>query len=344
MESFIKVKKMSKDSKKALFIVSSPFQALCAIEAIYQYKIDFPIFIALYGQARQNNSNASNIIDQFGFTNNKYELCYQSFKSLLINSRSDIKKINIKKHDIKMIFIGDYFSPSQRIFSVFCSNNPKETIYRCVDDGNSTIEALLWGLNVIRFRSINIFLKLCIAEIFTFFNKVKIKEFFSIFALNNKNYKIEVNTLHHLKGLINISSNKNIYILGTNLCEKNLLAENSYHNYLSLIIQSIKDKFPNEKVIFCPHRGESKKSVSDIADQYNLSIYTSEYTIELDFVLKNISPVAIYSFGSTASYSLKILYPDTHSYIIIPETNNKLLNRTHEEISKVYQEQNIMVL
>ncbi len=335
---------MSKDSKKALFIVSSPFQALCAIEAVYQYKIDFPIFIVLQGQLQKVNSNTIKIIDRFGFAN-KYELCYKSFKSLLINSRFDIKKINIKKHDIKMIFLGNYFSPSQRIFSVFCSSNPKETIYRYMDDGNSTIEALLWGLNVIRFQNIKIFIKLFITEVLTFLNKVNIKEFFSIFSLNNKKYKVEVNTLNHLKELKNLSSKKNIYILGTNTNHSmNLITRNSYYNYLSLIINNIKDNFPNEKVIYCPHRGVSKKSVSETADQFNLSIYIPEYTIELDFVLKNINPVAIYSFGSTASYSLKILYPDTYSYVIIPKTNNKTINRSYEEIAKVYQEQNIIVL
>lgn len=334
---------MTSSSKKALFIVSSPFQAICAIEAVYKYKIDSPVFVILQGQQQKVNSTTIKIFAKCDFEN-KYELVYQSFKKLIKQSPKDINELNFKKDDYRLIFIGDFFSPEQRVFSAYCCKNPKETNFIYLDDGSSTVEAYSWGLNTIRFQNFNTFFKIGVSQLLFLIKGITPNDFFTIFSLKSKTYNSIPNSLNNLKTKIGKKSPANIYILGSNLLNVGLVTIEEYLNFLKIIIENFRSNFIDEKVYYCPHRGESSSFIQKIKFEFNLEIFRPEYTIEFDFVLKDIHPVAIYSFGSTASYTLKMLFPNLHSYTIIPKTNNKVINRSYNEIIKIYQKQNIISL
>jgi len=334
---------MSNQNKSALFIISSPFQAICAIEAVYEYKIDSPVFVILQGQQQKVNLTTSKILKKSGF-DNRYELVYNSFIRLMKQASKDINNLGLNKDEYSLIFLGNYFSPTQRVFSTNCCKNPKVTKFIYLDDGNSTVEAFLWGLNTIRFQNSNSFFKIGVSQLLFLIKGIYPNEFFSIFSLKSKVYKTTPNSLSFLKNKINKKSPSNIYILGSNLLNMGLVSNVEYLKNLKKIIENIHRNFPDEKIYYCPHRGESKDFLQKIKSEFHLEIFRPDYTIEFDFVLKNIHPVAIYSFGSTASYTLKMLYPTMYSYTIIPETNNKLINKSYREIIKYYQKQNIILL
>ena len=69
-------------NSKSLFIVSSPFQAVCAIEAVHEYEIYNPVFIILLGSQSGQNSNTLKILHSNNFKNT-YELFYSSFFDIL---------------------------------------------------------------------------------------------------------------------------------------------------------------------------------------------------------------------------------------------------------------------
>lgn len=334
---------MASKSNKALFIISSPFQAICAIEAVYEYKVDSPIFVILQGQLQKVNSTTSKILDKSGFAK-KYELVYQSFIKLIKQTPKDLKKLGLNKEEYSLIFLGNFFSPMQRVFSTYCCKNPKETKFIYLDDGGSTVKAFSGGLNTIRFQNFNAFFKTSISQLLFLMKGITPNEFFSIFSIESKSYSITPNSLSNLKGKIKKNEPSNIYILGSNLLNMGLVSNVEYVKYLKIIIKNIRNNYPDDKIYYCPHRGESRSFLQKIESYFNLEFFKPDYTVEFDFVLNNIHPGAIYSFGSTASYSLKKLYPNTHSYTIIPETSNKVINRTYKEIGKIYQKQNIISL
>jgi len=335
-------RKLTRVEMNGLYIISSPFQAICAIESITFYKIIDPVFIVLHGQQKMVNSKTAKIIEINGFKN-IYELTYSTFYDILLKSKNDISTIGLNYAILDYIFIGNYYSPTQRIFSSLCYNSIKtKLIY--MDDGNSTIEAILWGLSIISFNDIKQFLKLLITKIINKMKCVNESEFFTIFEISSLKYKISPNSLMFLKNQIKIKNRSNVYIIGGNFLSIKLLTHEDYLSYLQIFLDHIKKNFRDETIYYCPHRGESDKFINYIANQYNLKIARSDYSVEYDFATNNVKPIAIYSFGSTASYSLKLLFPDSFSYVITPKIRNNNLQRSYNEIIKVYKKANIISL
>lgn len=330
----------SMKNSKSLFIVSSPFQAVCAVEAVYEYRIQNPVFIILLGSQSGQNSNTLKILHSNNFKN-IYELFFSSFFDIFFRSNKYISnyRLNLDSYDI--VFVGDYLNPVQRFFSTKFLLFKNKIIF--LDDGNATIEVFKWGNIPTKIRSLNLFIKTTLSDIVFLLKKKRPIEYFTIFNYQSSKFKIKINNLNYLKSKISVKSKNGVYILGSNIYNKNLLSYYHYEMQFEEIINHVRDNYPAEPIYYCYHRGEPTEFVELLTSKYNIQKYLSDFTIEIDMVQKNIYPEAIYSFGSTASYSLKIIYPNINSYSILLRTNSKSLNKSYKLINEVYSDNGIQI-
>lgn len=329
---------MSKNKQKAVFIITSPFQAICAVEAALKFKIKTPVFILLQGQKHEVNKNTKDIFE-LNNINEFHILVYNSFLQILKQASADIYSLNLNKNNFDFIFLGDFFSPLQRIFATNFVTKQNRFIF--LDDGNSTIEAYHWGMSAVRFKSINIFIKTVLTDLIFRFKRSRAIEFFSIFPNESNRFLVTPNLLQNLKTKIDKGRKSKVFVLGSSLYNLGLITKESYFSYLEKINQHILMHHPKEEILYCPHRGESEAFVNDIRESFPIKIYRTKATVEMDFILNKYNPIAVYSFGSTASFTIKILFSETSVYSAFPKTKGKNINRTYSAIEKTYTNLNI---
>jgi hypothetical protein len=331
----------SKDNTKSLFVISSPFQAICAIEAVHEYEVKNPVFIILLGKNAEVNSNTLKVLDLNNITN-VYKIIFNSFFDLVLNANKRISEFELKLNSYETIFIGDYLSTVQRFFSSCFLSKTSKIVF--LDDGNSTIEVFKWGNRASVFRSWGIFIKTIISEISFISYKKKSIEYFTIFDYDTNKFNKKLNNLRFLKSKIKTKKKNGVYIIGSNIYNINFLSKSQYIIYFEKIIRHVEINYPDEPIYYCPHRGEPTDTVELLKSKYKIHEHKSEYTIEIDVIKKSLYPVAIYSFGSTATYSLKIIYPNIDSYSIPLETNRKTFNKCIKEINQFYSKNDISIL
>ena len=92
-------------------------------------------------------------------------------------------------------------------------------------------------------------------------------------------------------------------------------------------------KYPREAIYYSPH---SRSIIDDEFISYcalnAVNIIESDYSVEIDYPLKKIKPVAIFGFGSTALVSLQMIYPNADIKNVFLPANNK-----------TYSDKNIMI-
>ena len=318
--------------KSSLFIINTPFQTLCAIEAIKEYKIiDYKIVI-LRNVNDTFNSKTEEILADF---NLKFTYIFiQSFFELLKKGilKEYDKELYIKNYD--KVFIGDYYSTSFRAFASFFLK--KETKLILLDDGVATIFLYEYGLNYILKKTTSTIIKSNVSNaLMLFYNKKKI-QFFSIFKPSDNNILYKENTLSILKPDEEVSISKKSFIIGAKISEASMITEDEYF----LLLKNITEIFPDENFYYCPHRAESTEKLEKIEKEFNFKFFNTEYTIEYDFYKKNISPNIVIGFGSTALYTLKTIYPKLNAYTMSFKSN-KTINTFYKILDEVLKKQGI---
>ncbi len=319
--------------RTSLFIINTPFQALCTIEAIKDYDIK-NYYIAIVRNVNDKfNKKTEKILNDFNI----------SFNFIFIKSFYDtLKKGILRKFDselynlnIDRIFVGDYYSDSFRLFITFFIKNEVNIIL--LDDGSATILLYKYGLSHIKLKSTNVIIKRKLINFLMLFHTKKNILFFSVFTPpNNYNILFKKNSLTFLRN--NKYNDKMSFIIGSKMSETGKLSENEYFNYLN----KIKARFPNETFFYCPHRKESTEKLNKIKVLFNFEIFNTEYTLEYDIYKKNIMPKIIVGFGSTAVYTLKIIFPNIDAYTI--SFYNKKTYNVYKVLNDVYKKQGVKIL
>ena len=133
------------------------------------------------------------------------------------------------------------------------------------------------------------------------------KTLFTIFDLNEGcPLPVEKNTFSSL--VPDATLKKNIYIIGTN-SDMLLFKDLSYSEYLRHLASYIKNRYPEEKVFYCPHRRDSH-DYSGLVSDLGWCMFDTKFSVEIDFVQGKLYPLFIVGFGSTALLTLKKIFPD----------------------------------
>lgn len=325
------------NAKSAIYIISSPLQALCAIEAKLKFNFYQNYFFITYlSEQLKSKSTIINVLNNFGINSYREIVLpkyYNYLKYLIINLRKSIK--------YDYIFIGDYFNTSYYLLALIFKKRDSKLIF--LDDGNSTIEAFIYKFKYAKNRGISYYLRYLITKIICMPVFINSKTFFTIFSnTNTKHFSVIKNEFEIIKyNLLNNNvKNESGVIIGSNFAEMGFLKE---EEYIKVLLDVIK-KYPQTKnIYYFPHRNENKDKLNNIMKLTNIIICENNSCIELEIVNKNINPKFIIGFGSTALYSLKILYPTSNIIGYIIKLRDDYLNVIYEEIWKEYIKKGINV-
>jgi|GEM_PF-3603772 len=315
----------------AAMIVSSPFQALCAIEAINLFKIKRPVFY-VQGSGIGNDMTRDFLKEQ-GY---KIVIIEETYKAINVI----LKYGHHKKY--QYIFVGDYFSAGDFLLSTLWTKFAADIIY--LDDGNSTLSILP---PVCRKRLNNgSIIKRLYYRVFLLYKDIKHvhRTFFSFYDLENEAFPYPVinNSFLELRHGFQCVEPSDIYIIGTNTSSIGWSSD-AYEEYLKIIKLYAAKKYPNSIIYYCPHRRDQNAYDIECAHQ-GIEIYRTKISVEVDFVSSGIYPKVIFGFGSTAMLTIKKIFPNTIVVDFIFHCSNPDLVAEYRPIEKVYHENGIKVM
>lgn len=314
-----------------LFIIETPFQALCAFEAIDHFKIQSFDFKILYFE-KAALKNLENLMIKKGMPYTKEYAPHIIFKVL-----PRIFALN-KYYD--RIFIGYYYCLTSFAVAATYASFRSKIIY--LDDGAQTLE-IFSDTPPKRFNSVK---QKLVQYLFSMIFALKFTQkfsYFTIYQVCSKKYNIILNDLSHLKSRITIE-NDGIYILGTNPS----VLEFKNHSYQELILQLhkyLKLNYPLHPIYYCPHRRDiNNEQINVLCGELNITIFETEVSVEYDFPLKNINPELIIGFTSNALFTLKMIFPNTRIESVDYSLKSSLLNEYNQLIQNIFKKNGIVTI
>ena len=301
------------------FIVASPFQLLCAIEAIHEFEIKEYQIIFILEKASPRNQQLFAMAESFGVKYDLYwhEDIYQEYKQAYGKNSLE------QQACYDRIFIGDYSPVLYKYLALRYANQDAVLVY--LDDGNSTIcflrnqEAankpknwrkwLNWEKNrIIRKREL--------AGILAQKSLKDPKCFFTIYSnVKPTIFAIYPNTFAYVsrKALKKHEKEDNIVlIVGTAI---QAYAEEVCNIDISLMeaihwdrLKRVRDMYPNQKIVYIPHGRDNNAFIPQFCSMLDIEYAKISEPIESYMLKSSYEPVAIYSFGSSALYTLHKFY------------------------------------
>lgn len=307
--------------KKALFIVNTPFQCLCMLEAIHYYSIiDYDVLFKMDG-IEKNNTMVEGILNanHIPFIAIRFTHAYELYKHILKRK---------KRYDI--LFNGDYYGGglTAYYYSLIYAK-PKATIIY-FDDGLQTLHVFAKPPRQ-RLRNRTEKLMALQFEPLRVLKRIGKPHYFTIFDVESRNFIVERNELKGLRSKLVEKPSEGLFIIGTNVAA--FKDKNDYIPLLDTLIQDLRNRYPEDIIWYCPHRRNLEdKELTDFLLNHHLKMYDTKVSVEFDFIEEGVSPKYVAGFGSTALYTLKLLFPKAtvENIKIIRDESKKIITEAKE--------------
>ena len=334
-----------------VFIVASPFQLMCAIEAIYEFEIKSYKFVFC-------------LVPGWGRNNQMFEIAKArkiDYDIIDYGSNTDTY-FDIQKGQYKIectglydrIFIGDFFQ--SYYFFIVPIYARKGAVVGYIDDGNDTIlflkgiekehkpanlrAQLHWYRNL-RYRETgkrnaarNDFCRLGICDS---------KAFFTIFNnIQSKLFAIHPNTFSHLipqKGKSHLLHQ--VIVIGTCM---SVYAEEVAGIRVSLLESILWDKlcnlrkmYPKDEIFYVPHPRDDDQYIPSFCKLLNIKYEKIYEPIEMYCINNGIEPIAIVGMRSNAHVALKRIYPTSEvTFWHVASQKGKDYNKIDKVLMRYY--------
>ncbi len=305
----------------SVFVVCSPFQVLCAVEALNEFEIEDYLVIAVFYEGDSRNNQLKKCLDFFKL---RYKIIYSHY-SKWKHRFTVFKSFFPRWCKFKRGFVGDSrFADLLLCCTRYLSNN-SDVIY--LDDGAaSIIEFNSFGRQwktpvdkrvsqICKFRSIrygNFY--------FSKFDNYSRNDLFVVKNHMNffKNYKKDKSKT---EGITFIGTNPEMYI--KNYADINL--ELFFCKFESLL-KSIREKYPNEKVSFFAHPRDTNEMTRKICKNFDVIYTKADIAAEIDLLLSPTMPKCLYGFNSTVLCNMKEYFPQMNivSCVLSHNCNNDM--------------------
>jgi len=318
----------------SLFIVQTPFQAMCAISAIQQLKIDqYTLTLHLHKTTENRNKQTIEIVERYG-------LKYNVSREDLLSFRKRIGLLFKHTNRYKRVFLGTHLYQDGYYYSIRELQRGGALVH--LDDGIATISLLKNQFNVTgRSIIINSYYKL-IARL----RNIKLNNVLTVYeGIENPKWNIAINDISSLRlpGMSKLK--KRVFFIGTNnggfISEG--INEEDFKHALFEVLNRVRTTFPQEEIVYVPHGRDKSLFARDFCEKLGIGYLPLGVNVEVYILSLENAPLAIYGFTSSALYNLKRIFPET-------EVNNvmiKLLTNSYSsilEVSKYYETQGIVPL
>lgn len=310
--------------KKSLIIVASPFQLLCAINAIREYSIlEYKIILI-----------QSERLDQMEDIAKYFKLKWEVqppivFKKKFGTLRLAKKALHPLKNNYDNLIVGDVRDVNLMLKGLSIGKLFKKIII--VDDGNIML-SYFSGTMITSFRS-KIYWQLL--QFVAKLRKITI-EYFTIYNADSSKFNIKKNHLQLQNS--NNAKKEVIFFVGTNShvhCDYYGYKKEMYLDILKAILSKIANESTTQ-IEYIAHGRESFPDVKSICDSLAISYVRPKNCIELYVLENNIDLKYVYGFGSSALYNLKLIYPNANVYNIKLFGNDKSKIAEMDSVSKAY--------
>ena len=303
----------------SIFVICSPYQLLCALEAIHHFEIKKYRVYTVFYKGDPRNEQLERTLSAFHIKYHKLSGNPNKWEHRL----TFLPKFN----NFKRGFIGDF-----RNFTLlhhcmrFISNN--STIIS-LDDGTCSINALNGTYEHKNSPLENRLLQIC-----SWRNILFGRYFFTQFSdIKNPYLEIAVNDLNYFKEINkNKKGAKGVYFIGTNpdsyINNYKGVSVEDFSHYLKKILKGIRDKYPNESIFYYAHPRDINTFAQDNCKNYDIDFKKAEIGVEIDVLLSEYRPKCVYGFNSTGLYNIKKFYPDCEgvSFLLPHKCNNNMDN------------------
>ncbi len=282
---------------RTLFLIESPFQCLCMMEAIHHFKItDFDVMIP-YGDEYSNEM-------MFRFLEEK-EISYEARP--ITHILYDVGPLIFSKKKYKNIFVGNYSATKSYPMAVALASFNSSINY--LDDGTQALE-LFSEHPKPRYNKMSIKAVIALYRLIAFLKNARESIFFTMYDVKSDRFRIEKNTFSTLC-TNNNHEYKGAYIIGTNSSILKFV-DTPYIDYIKAIVNRIRLMYPNEPIYYCPHRRDTNNKNNElIFREIGIELFNTKVSVEYDFFTQDIKPKYIVGFLSNALFTLKKMFPGT---------------------------------
>lgn len=321
-----------RQNDRSVFYVASPFQALCAIAAIRQLKIDDYIFIAQFVRNNPRNSQLSAVLDKFAI---KYQICIYESKKVY---SSLLKAMIPTSSTYSRLFIGDYRNIYGLLIGIRKVRSHSDIVY--LDDGGNT-STLFENLVDISMPSKIIMKLISIAR-----HTKTMKNFLTVYS-DIPNMRYNICNLNLNQNLLSMSNNDNkkqdVYIIGTNktaYCDYLGINDDIFDMKLDEMVKFMSLTYPNDNIIYVPHGRDRGDYAKIICEHYNCEFRPVNMTIEMELLQQPHQPKVIIGYTSSALFSLKKLYPESEVINLLFDLHSDNLHHKQYKKASCYYEKN----
>lgn len=288
---------MSEIKGSTLFIVGSPFQCLCMLEAIDRFELtDYDILVAYCD--RLSLDKITRLLDSIGLD---YSI---RFYGHIIKT---VLPLAFERHRYyKNVFLGDYYGGYEALAAFFAGINCR---IHYIDDGIQALE-IFTDCAKPRYKSSRI------AFVFGMYHALfklkggKEQVFYTIYPVSSNRFTVIHNSFKRLRSLSH-GEKAGVYIIGTNSSVLKFKGT-TYPVLLKELVRYVKTVRRDEPIFYCPHRRDTNNvSNYELCETLGISIYNTEISVEYDFAIKGINPSFVIGFTSNALYTLKMIFPDS---------------------------------
>lgn len=343
-----------------VFIIETPFQLLCAIEAIYEFKIEKYLIVVPYEENSYRWSQLNSMLLELGLPYKAIPITNNTHYELF--SRTGVFANGSSEEKFKRIMTGGYYSHISRALCTIYAEKDSVCVY--IDDGTATI-AMLNGIETfIEYNKPRNWIDRkkwykedykpymdVVSRISQCWKKVGLNDYkflYTIYA-NKKNNKFVLyqNKLAYFKDSLQYSYQKStIWILGTvfSVFAGTLqIPEQEVEGILWGKLADLRKRYPKYEIIFIPHVDDKNINIKNFCEILGIRYERLPYCVEYYSYCEQKLPEILCGFGSTALSTFKIIFPEMNVInwrILRPGINSNvssMISKSFESLGIVNQ-------
>ena len=311
----------------SVFVLESPFQLLCAIEAIHEFEIADAKFVFSIVRNSVRNKQLFEMAKRYGV---EYDIYYEQEYELDYFDAKDKKLLKHREDGhYKRIFIGDVYNKYYYLLALHYAE--ENAIYVGMDDGNSSINFLQnkdreskptnWRKRLNWYRNNYKHQREQVLRLLKEEHVYDSGCMFTVYSEIRSRYSIYPNTLSYIKESTQKSGEKENVVLVVGIVFDGYsgyvgVSESLMESVVWQKLSEIRAKYPSKRVVYIPHGRDTNVNIAKICSILGVEFCKIDEVIETFVLNSNMYPEEIYGFDSSALVNLKILYPETqiHSW------------------------------
>lgn len=319
----------------SVFVIGSPFQALCAYEAIHEFEIkDYEVFV-LFEDSDSRTEQLFASLDYFNLIYTKHPFRKHAFLRELLKFWDLFW--NNGKQRFQRVFVGDF--RSHTYMSLAFKNIKKNGSIIYLDDGNISIDYLK-GLYkyTIKEKVIKIFF-----QAIALLRRIHVDSlYYTIYSDISTKKCVAKNSFHSLIRKNQTAEQQGIFFIGTNpdaYCYAQEISTSQYFELLENQLSDFKRRYSQTSAYYVFHgRDKYKEKTIAILNKYDFIPLQLNEIVEMYFIRNNINPLAVTGFMSSALFTIKKICPVSKIESIMIEGN-----ATYKNICEYYQTNGIEI-